>query len=129
MLSFAKPLVMAIVNLTPDSFYDGGIYSEVADVLRDTEEKIKQGADIIDIGAASSRPNAKEIDEKEEWSRLEPVLKELRKNFPETFISVDTYRSNIAKQSADLGADIIGGCCGIGPAQIKAMGKKMHPAF
>lgn len=107
MLSFEKPLVMAIVNLTPDSFYDGGKYSEVADVLRDAEEKIKQGADIIDIGAASSRPNAKEIDAKEEWVRLESVLKELRKNFPQTFISVDTYRSVIAKRSSDLGADLI----------------------
>ena len=68
-LLFEKPLVMAIVNLTPDSFYDGGKYSEVIDVLRDAEEKIKQGADVIDIGAASSRPNAKEIDEKEEWER------------------------------------------------------------
>ena len=77
MLSFEKPLVMAIVNLTPDSFYDGGKYSEVTDVLRDAEEKIKQGADIIDIGAASSRPNAKEIDEKEEWSRLEHGRREL----------------------------------------------------
>lgn len=107
MLSFAKPLVMAIVNLTPDSFYDGGKYSDVNDVLRDAEEKIKQGADIIDIGAASSRPNAKEIDEKEEWARLEPVLKELRKKFPQVFISVDTFRSTIAKKSSDLGADII----------------------
>ncbi len=106
-LLFEKPLVMAIVNLTPDSFYDGGKYSDVNDVLRDAEEKIKQGADIIDIGAASSRPNAKEIDETEEWERLEPVLKELRKKFPEIFISVDTYRSSIAKKVAELGADII----------------------
>lgn len=98
---------MAIVNLTPDSFYDGGKYSEVNDVIRDAEEKIRQGADIIDVGAASSRPNAKEIDETEEWVRLEPVLRELRKQFPQTFISVDTYRSSIAKKAAELGADII----------------------
>ena len=106
-LLFEKPLVMAIVNLTPDSFYDGGKYSEVSDVLRDAEEKISQGADIIDIGAASSRPSAKEIEEKEEWERLEPVLKELRKKFPQIFISVDTYRSSIAKRAAELGADIV----------------------
>lgn len=106
-LLFEKPLVMAIVNLTPDSFYDGGKYGDVNDVLRDTEEKIKQGADIIDIGAASTRPNAKEIDEAEEWERLESVLKEVRKKFPHTFISVDTYRSSIAKKAAELGADII----------------------
>jgi len=106
-LLFTKPLIMGIVNLTPDSFYDGGKYSDVNDVLRDAEEKIKQGADIIDIGAASSRPNAKEIDEAEEWTRLEPVLKELRKKFPDIFISVDTYRSGIAKKAAEAGADII----------------------
>jgi dihydropteroate synthase len=106
-LSFEKPLVMAIINLTPDSFYDGGKYSDVNDVLRDAEEKIRQGADILDIGAASSRPNAKEIDEREEWKRLEQQLIELRKRFPDIFISVDTYRSDIAKRSADLGADII----------------------
>ncbi len=103
---------MGIVNLTPDSFYDGGKYSDINDVLRDAEEKIKQGADIIDIGAASSRPNAKEIDETEEWARLEPVLKELRKKFPQIFISVDTYRSVIAKKAADLGADIINDIAG-----------------
>lgn len=106
-LLFEKPLVMAIVNLTPDSFYDGGKYSSVSDVLKDAEEKIKQGADIIDIGAASSRPNATEINETEEWGRLELVLRELRKNFPATFISVDTYRASVAKKAAAAGADII----------------------
>lgn len=106
-LLFTKPLIMAIINLTPDSFYDGGKYSEVGDVVLDAEEKIKQGADIIDIGAVSTRPSAKEIDETEEWARLEPVLIELRKKFPEVFISVDTYRSGIAKKSAEAGADII----------------------
>ena len=106
-LLFTKPLIMAIVNLTPDSFYDGGKYSDINDVIRDAEEKIKQGADIIDIGAASSRPNAKEIDETKEWTRLEPVLTGLRKKFPQIFISIDTYRSGIAKKAADLGADII----------------------
>ncbi len=106
-LSFEKPLVMAIINLTPDSFYDGGKYDELSDVLRDAEEKIDQGADIIDVGASSSRPKALEIDEAEEWKRLEKPLLELRKIFPKIIISVDTYRSSIAKQSADAGADII----------------------
>jgi dihydropteroate synthase len=106
-LSFEKPLVMAIINLTPDSFYDGGKYSELNDVLRDAEEKIKQGAAIIDIGAASSRPNAIPISEEEEWNRLEKPLKELRKQFPNTFISVDTYRASIAKKASECGADII----------------------
>jgi len=106
-LTFIKPLVMAIVNITPDSFYDGGKYSNIKDVLSDISEKIEQGADIIDIGAASSRPNAKIITENEEWERLEVYLPEIRKTFPNTFISIDTFNSGVAKKSAGLGADII----------------------
>ena len=106
-LSFEKPMVMAIINLTPDSFYDGGKYSEINDVLRDAEEKVKQGALILDIGAASSRPGSKEISEEEEWKRLQQPLLELRKKFNEIFISVDTYRAEIARRAADSGADII----------------------
>lgn len=106
-LSFEKPMVMAIINLTPDSFYDGGKYSEINDVLRDAEEKVKQGALILDIGAASSRPGSKEISEDEEWKRLQQPLLELRKKFIEIFISVDTYRAEIARRAAECGADII----------------------
>jgi dihydropteroate synthase len=106
-ITFNKPLIMGIVNITPDSFYDGGKYSTVKDVLQDVEEKIKQGADIIDIGAVSTRPNAIELGETEEWSRLKENLQEIRNKFPHTLLSVDTYRANIAKQSAELGADLI----------------------
>ena len=106
-LTFIKPLVMAIVNITPDSFYDGGKYGNVSDALRDIEEKVKQGADIIDIGAASSRPNAKVISEEEEWQRLEHYLLAIRKEFPNTFLSIDTFSASIAKKSANMGADII----------------------
>ncbi|MBL7910642.1 MAG: dihydropteroate synthase [Bacteroidia bacterium] len=98
---------MAIVNITPDSFYDGGKYSNVNDVLQDVEEKINQGADIIDIGAASSRPGAKAISEKEEWERLEQYLPAIRNKFPDIFISIDTFYASIVKKSADHGADII----------------------
>ncbi|MBA2611822.1 MAG: dihydropteroate synthase [Bacteroidetes bacterium] len=98
---------MAIVNITPDSFYDGGKYSNVNDVLQDIEEKLSQGADIIDIGAASSRPGAKQITEPEEWERLEAYLPAIRKKFPDTFISIDTFNATIAKKSAEHGADII----------------------
>jgi dihydropteroate synthase len=106
-LTFIKPLIMAIVNITPDSFYDGGKFGSVKDILRDVEEKVKQGAEIIDLGAASSRPNAAEISEEEEWDRLNDCLPEIRASFPKTFISVDTYRSSIAGKSAEHGADII----------------------
>ncbi|MDP3556129.1 MAG: dihydropteroate synthase [Bacteroidota bacterium] len=106
-LTFIKPLVMAIVNITPDSFYDGGKYSNLIDVLRDIEEKIAQGADIIDIGAASSRPNSKVIAEEEEWQRLTLYLPEIRKKFPNVFMSIDTFHSGIAKRTAEMGVDII----------------------
>lgn len=98
---------MAIINITPDSFYDGGKYDSVEAILRDIEEKVKQGATILDLGAASSRPKAKEINEEEEWQRLQVPLSEIRKAFPDLFISVDTYRADIAKKANDLGADII----------------------
>jgi len=98
---------MAIINITPDSFYDGGKYGAMNDILSDAEEKISQGAAILDLGAASSRPGANEISEEEEWRRLENALVEIRKRFPAILISVDTYRSVIAKKSADLGADLI----------------------
>lgn len=106
-LNFEQPLIMAIVNLTPDSFYDGGKYDSVRDILADVNEKIKAGAHIIDIGAASSRPGAKEISEQDEWERLEKPLQAIRKEFPNIIISVDTYRSSIAKKSVDVGADMI----------------------
>ncbi|MBK9283506.1 MAG: dihydropteroate synthase [Sphingobacteriaceae bacterium] len=98
---------MAIINLTPDSFYDGNKYFETSDVMRDIEEKLAQGADIIDLGAMSSRPGSSEITLEEEWNRLTGTLKQCRKEFPDTFISIDTYRSEIAKRAAEFGADII----------------------
>jgi dihydropteroate synthase len=106
-LSFARPLVMAIVNITPDSFYDGGKYSSSTDVLRDIEEKVKQGANIIDLGAASSRPNAPAISADEEWLRLHNWLPVIRREFPDVFISVDTFHASVAQKSAAEGIDII----------------------
>lgn len=106
-ITFNKPLIMAIINITPNSFYDGGKYDSVADVIKDVEEKIKLGADIIDIGAASSKPYSEEINEIEEWRRLKDNLTEIRKYFPDVLLSVDTYRANIAKKCADAGIDII----------------------
>jgi dihydropteroate synthase len=107
LLSFARPLIMAIVNVTPDSFYDGGKYGTIDDILIDAGNKLDEGADILDIGGASSRPNATEITEKEEWDRIKLILPELKKRFPDALISIDTYRSGIAEKSAESGADII----------------------
>lgn len=107
LLTFGKPLVMAIVNLTPDSFYDGGKFTGTDDVLRDVEHKIQAGAAIIDLGAASSRPGSKSLAASQEWERLRHPLENIRKHFPEVFISIDTYHAPVAEMAADLGADII----------------------
>ena len=106
-LSFEKAQVMAIINITPDSFYDGGKFSSVTDIIKDAEMKIHEGATIIDIGAASSRPNALAISVKDEIIRLREPLMKLRKEFPKIFISIDTYLADVAEFAIDLGADII----------------------
>lgn len=106
-LSFEKAQVMAIINITPDSFYDGGKFSSVSDIIKDAEIKIREGASILDVGAASSRPKAVAVSVKDEVFRLKEPLLKLRKEFPKTIISVDTYLSEVAEFAIDLGADMI----------------------
>ena len=107
LLDLSTPVVMGILNLTDDSFYDGGHFNSIKKALLQTEKMLDNGAKIIDIGAYSSRPNAKHISTQEEWERLEKTLKIINKEFPEAFLSVDTFRSEIAKRSIDNGAHII----------------------
>jgi dihydropteroate synthase len=107
MLNLEKPVVMGVLNLTPDSFYDGGTLLTEKDLLAKAEKHVKEGASILDLGAVSTRPNAAEVGKEEELIRLLPALKLLRKTFPNVFISVDTYRSNVAIAVANEGADII----------------------
>lgn len=106
-LKFVKPLIMGILNLTPDSFFDGGKYTTVESVLKRTAQMLAEGADIIDLGAVSTRPGADNIDEETELERLIPILKILVKVFPETVFSVDTYRSAVVKAVYNEGAGII----------------------
>ena len=106
-LSFEKAQVMAIINITPDSFYDGGKFSSVSDIIKDAEVKIRDGAAILDIGAASSRPKAVAVSVKDEVFRLKEPLLKLRKEFPKVIISIDTYLSEVAEFAIDLGADMI----------------------
>lgn len=107
LLDFESPRIMGILNLTPDSFYDGGKYSEKRHSIKQCELMIKEGAHIIDLGAFSSRPGADFISIEEEKQRLLPVLEILIREFPETIFSVDTFRSEIAIQAYNSGADII----------------------
>ena len=112
-INLSHKVVMAILNITPDSFYDGGRNLTESSWLNKTEVALNEGADIIDIGAISTRPGADEVDEKEELTRLIPAIKSIIKKFPECIISVDTYRSNVAKAVISEGAlminDISGG--------------------
>lgn len=112
-INLSHKIVMAILNVTPDSFYDGGRNTTESSWLKKVEVSLNEGAGIIDIGAISTRPGAQEKDEKEELSRLIPTIKSILKNFPECVISVDTYRSNVAQAVISEGAlminDISGG--------------------
>jgi len=112
-INLSHKVVMAILNITPDSFYDGGRNTTESSWLNKVEVAINEGAEIIDIGAISTRPGASEVDEKEELTRLIPAIKSIIKKFPECIISVDTYRSTVAKAVISEGAlminDISGG--------------------
>jgi len=106
-LNTDKPLVMGILNLTPDSFFDGGRYTGEDAWFSQTEKMIQEGASIIDLGAVSTRPGAHHVSEEEEISRLLPTLELLTKRYTETVFSIDTYRAKVVKLSADAGAGII----------------------
>ncbi len=94
---FNIPKVMGILNLTPDSFYDGGRFTKVDAMLAHVDKMILEGADIIDVGGYSSRPGAENISEKEELSRLSRALEAIRSQYPDIVLSADTFRSSIAR--------------------------------
>jgi dihydropteroate synthase len=106
-IDFSRPLVMGILNLSPDSFYDGGKYTLPESALLRAKAMIEQGASIIDLGAVSTRPGSIPPSEAEEWARLEPALQLIRTELPDAILSVDTYRSQIAEKAANLGVAII----------------------
>ena len=107
LLDLTTPKVMGILNLTPDSFYDGGKYSTPKTVLEQTEKMLKEGATFIDVGAYSSRPDAQHITEEEELNRIVPIIELLVKEFPEILLSIDTFRSKVAQETVNTGAAII----------------------
>jgi len=113
LVSLAKPKVMGILNVTPDSFYDGGRYTNEDQMLRRAEQMLAEGASFIDIGGYSTRPHAPEISEEEELARVVPAVRALQKAFPKAHISVDTFRSGVARAVVEAGAcminDISGG--------------------
>lgn len=107
LVDISKPSVMAILNITPDSFYQKSRTNSVDDTLKKTEKFIEAGAKFIDVGAYSSRSGAADVSEKEEMERLLPSIQAINETFPETLISVDTFRAKVAEESILAGAHII----------------------
>ena len=107
LIDLSSPKVMGILNVTPNSFFDGGKHSDEKSVLTQVEKMLLEGATFIDIGAYSSKPSAEFVSEGEEISRLIPIVELVLKQFPETLISIDTFRANVAKAGIESGACII----------------------
>ena len=107
LFQFDEPKIMGIINLSHDSFYENDTKSPIKDILNKVKRFIDNGADIIDIGGASTRPSAKLPSVKEELNRVLPVLKKIRTKFPEVVISIDTVRSKVAEEAVLNGANII----------------------
>lgn len=107
LLSADRPLVMGIINSTPDSFYSGSRPGNEKDLLRQAEAMLREGADILDIGGQSTRPGAVRVGEEEELRRVVPFIELLLRHFPETFISVDTWYSRVAREAVTAGASMV----------------------
>jgi len=107
LLSLDVPVVMGILNTTPDSFFDGGRYTTADNILKKVAQMCEEGVDIIDVGGMSSRPGAEIIDTTEELKRVLPAIEIIQKNFPEKIISIDTIKANVAKAAIEAGAAMI----------------------
>jgi dihydropteroate synthase len=107
LLCAETPIVMGILNITPDSFYEGSRFENTTTLIHKAAEMILEGATILDIGGQSSRPGAESITAEEEWERIAPAIQSIRENFPGIFISVDTYYASVAQSAVEAGADMI----------------------
>jgi len=101
------PKVMGILNVTPNSFFDGGKYSDAEAILLQVEKMLQEGAAFIDVGGYSSKPNAEFVSEQEELNRILPIVQLILNRFPETLLSIDTFRSSVAKACLENGAAMI----------------------
>lgn len=107
LIDLSTPIVMGILNVTPDSFYDGGQFEKVDIIRRHVERMVTEGATIIDVGGYSTRPGADDVPETEELRRIIPVIKQIRQDHPDTYISIDTFRSAVAREAVSAGAHIV----------------------
>lgn len=107
LVDLSSPKVMGILNVTPNSFYDGGKFQQQDLALQQVEKMLNEGADFIDIGACSTKPDAEFVSESEEKSRLLPILQSIAKEFPEALISVDTFRAAVAEMAVEEGVAMV----------------------
>ncbi len=107
LLDLSHPIVMGILNVTPDSFFDGGKYLNEAAILQQAEKMLLEGASILDIGGASTRPGADEVSESQEMQRVLPIVEVLKKKFPDALLSVDTWRAKVARAAVAAGASMV----------------------
>lgn len=107
LIYFDQPKLMGILNVTPDSFFDGGYYNNEKAILTHVEKMISEGADFIDVGGYSSRPGADEISIEEELERVIPVVKAIRRSFKDSIISIDTFRTEVARQAIEEGVQMV----------------------
>ena len=106
-ISLQKPIVMGILNATPDSFYEGSRTKTEKDILQKASQMLEEGTTILDIGGYSTRPDADDISIDEEIKRVVPTIETIKKEFPKAIISIDTFRSEVAKKAVEAGADLI----------------------
>jgi len=107
LIDLSVPKVMGILNVTPNSFFDGGKYKNEGEIISQVEKMLSEGATFIDIGAYSSKPSAEFVTEQEEIDRIVPAIELILKHFPEALLSIDTFRAAVAKASIESGAAII----------------------
>ncbi len=129
LIDLSEPRVMGILNCTPDSFFDGGKYHDETRLLKQAEKMLADGADFIDVGAYSSKPNAEFVTEDEELQRIVPVVELLIKHFPEALLSIDTFRAKVAEGAIQCGAAIINDIAAgqLDDAMLQTVGKYKVP--
>lgn len=129
LLTIDRPWVMGIVNCTPDSFYENSRWSSLDQLKKGIDKHISEGADLLDLGAYSSRPNAVDISENEEIERLAPALEYLSEHYPDMILSVDTFRSKVARFAIEHGAHIVNDISGgqLDPEMFKTVGELQVP--
>ena len=129
LVDLSTPRVMGILNVTPDSFYSGNRFNSDKEVLRQAEKLLEEGADFIDVGGYSSRPDAADVTLTEELQRVIPAVELILKNFPNALLSIDTFRSPVAQEAIEAGAALVNDISagGLDPAMLSTVGRLQVP--